>query len=639
MLIDKNRSKEESFGGEDERIEGPMIIEAEIGDHCIHRMYVDGGSASEILYEYCFNRLRPEIKNQLMPATTSLIGFSGEIIWPIGQKKRGQAADRNQAIQEEVVKLVEAGIMSEVHYHNWLSNLVMVKKHDGNWRMCVDFKDLNKACPKNGYPLPEIDWKKYGPYNILRKINDNAYVVDFPNTMSILKTFNVSYIYEFHSEDVNKGKHSRTSSSKERRNDEDTINEIAEEYMEHLEQKSLPCFKTLKKYMKKSDFHWTVEAKEAFTQMKQLIAELLMLTVPVKRKELIVYFATSKETGIKRSRDKLYINREISAGLGTCQQAPKEIFSSTPNHSNYRPVDTACAIKIESSREATKVEHRIRRIYNTLQTQNVSQGAYIGRLHSRTTKRGLFGYSDGNEKEFLKLWILFTDGSSCTDSSGAGLILTNPEGIEFTYALRFRFDTTNNDAEYEALIAGLRIAEQMGVKNLQENVDSRLVANQVNGTYIAKEADMIRYLEKVRTLTSSFKVFSIRQVPISENKKANALSKIASTSFAHLKTLPADVKEARAVRRPLQANYVPREIHEGSCSMHAGTPSVVAKALRIGDASRAKDTGKLGLKWEGPYEVTEAFGKGVYKLRDLDGKQLPRTWNISNLKKCYIHKM
>ncbi|GJS37029.1 hypothetical protein Tco_0535411 [Tanacetum coccineum] len=71
--------------GEDEGTEGPMIIEAEIGGHCVHRMYVDGGSASEILYEHCFSRLRPEIKRQLIPATTPLIGFSGEIIWPIGQ--------------------------------------------------------------------------------------------------------------------------------------------------------------------------------------------------------------------------------------------------------------------------------------------------------------------------------------------------------------------------------------------------------------------------------------------------------------------------------------------------------------------------------------------------------------------------
>nr|GFA48901.1 reverse transcriptase domain-containing protein [Tanacetum cinerariifolium] len=62
-----------------------MIIEAKIGGHCIHRMYVDGGLASEILYEHCFNRLCLKIKNQLVPAITPLIGFSGEIIWPTRQ--------------------------------------------------------------------------------------------------------------------------------------------------------------------------------------------------------------------------------------------------------------------------------------------------------------------------------------------------------------------------------------------------------------------------------------------------------------------------------------------------------------------------------------------------------------------------
>ncbi|GKD68089.1 RNA-directed DNA polymerase [Tanacetum coccineum] len=77
--------------------------------------------------------------------------------------------------------------------------------------------------------------KKYGPYKILRKINDNAYVVDLPNTMSISKTFNVSDLYEFYFEDVNEDKYSRTSSSKERENDEDVINKLAEEYMDHID--------------------------------------------------------------------------------------------------------------------------------------------------------------------------------------------------------------------------------------------------------------------------------------------------------------------------------------------------------------------------------------------------------------------
>nr|GEW51523.1 reverse transcriptase domain-containing protein [Tanacetum cinerariifolium] len=168
----------------------------------------------------------------------------------------------------------------------------------------------------------------------------------------------------------------------------------------------------------------------------------------------------------------------------------------------------------------------------------------------------------------------------------------------------------------------------------------KLILALVNGIYIAKESSMIKYLEKV------IKEFSIKQIPRGENKKADALSKITSTSFAHLskqvlveelkeksideKEIPAVVEEkghtwmtpvyeyltkgilpeekrkARAVRRKagryavinevlykksflgpwlrcvgsLQANYVLREIHEGSCSMHAGSRSVVSKALR-----------------------------------------------------------
>ncbi|GJY90175.1 reverse transcriptase domain-containing protein [Tanacetum coccineum] len=60
---------------------------------------------------------------------------------------------------------------------------------------------------------------------------------------------------------------------------------------------------------------------------------------------------------------------------------------------------------------------------------------------------------------------------------------------------------------------------------------------------------------------------------------------------------------------------------------------------RNNDASHAKDSGKLSPKWEGPYEVMEALGNGAYKLRDRSGKLLPRTWNVRNLKKCYVHEM
>ena len=76
---------------------------------------------------------------------------------PIRQKKRVFTQERDKAIAEEVRKLLEADFIREVYYPDWLANVVMVKKANGKWRMCVDFTYLNRACLKDSYPLPRID--------------------------------------------------------------------------------------------------------------------------------------------------------------------------------------------------------------------------------------------------------------------------------------------------------------------------------------------------------------------------------------------------------------------------------------------------------------------------------------------------
>ena len=76
---------------------------------------------------------------------------------PIRQKKRVFAQERDRAMAEEVRKLLEVDFIREVYYPDWLANVVMVKKANGKWRMCVDFTDLNRAFPKDSYPLPRID--------------------------------------------------------------------------------------------------------------------------------------------------------------------------------------------------------------------------------------------------------------------------------------------------------------------------------------------------------------------------------------------------------------------------------------------------------------------------------------------------
>jgi len=73
------------------------------------------------------------------------------------QRRRKFNEERRQVIKEETKKLLSVGHIREIQYPEWLANVVLVKKANGKWRMCVDFIDLNKACPKDSYPLPSID--------------------------------------------------------------------------------------------------------------------------------------------------------------------------------------------------------------------------------------------------------------------------------------------------------------------------------------------------------------------------------------------------------------------------------------------------------------------------------------------------
>ena len=76
---------------------------------------------------------------------------------PKRQKRRPMNAERSEALRREVDKLTRNNFIREVIYPEWVSNPVLVKKPNGEWRTCVDFSDLNKACPKDSFPLPRID--------------------------------------------------------------------------------------------------------------------------------------------------------------------------------------------------------------------------------------------------------------------------------------------------------------------------------------------------------------------------------------------------------------------------------------------------------------------------------------------------
>nr|GEV88826.1 reverse transcriptase domain-containing protein [Tanacetum cinerariifolium] len=917
--------------GEEDGTEGPIIIEAEIGGYCVHRIYVDGGSSSEILYEHCFSKFCLEIKNQLITANTPLVRFSGEIIWPLGQRSllvkigdkehltfawmnfmvvrspspyngiRGRPGVRKiRAIPSTahgmikfpvaggIVTLCRVAIRPKYpeqtiaigftltaegqkelcgllrrHLDVWLSNPVMVKKHDDSWRMCVDFKDLNKACPKDGYLLPEIDWNveslggypnkcfldAYKGYHQIKMAKEDEEKTTFITSQGILcyskmssglknagatyqrlvdKAFQklIGRNLEVYLDDLVIKIRTKKEVIRDIEETFKTLKEInmklnpkkcafgmregtflgykvdagglrvcpdkVEEvldlpslkclkdvqklngklaslnrFLSKPTEKSLPFFKTLKKCTKKSDFQWTAEAEGAFKEMKKYIAELPMLTAPREKEELIMYLEAAKKPSAHK-RLKRYFQAHTIVVI--TDQPIKQLLSN--------PEVTGRLLKWRFELGEHDIQYRPR---------TSVKGKILANFIVEHPKDDTPDTSMEDRVEISDPWILFTDGSSCIDGFGAGLIITNPEGMEFTYALRFRFNATNNEAEYEALIAGLRIAGQMGVQNLQANVDSKLVANQVNGIYISKESSMIKYLEKVKNLASTFKGFFRKQIPRGENKKVDSLSKITSTSFAHLSKqvlveelrekatyekeilavveeeghtwmtlvyeyltegiLPKDKKKARVVcpgkvkilivamdyfikwieARPVETitgaqvkkfvwdNIVCRfgllgEIVSDNSKQFRDNPfkdwcekliikvkidmptlrttevdmvknnealgisldlleekreqaaiqearnkakmkryynaRVRSTSFRPGDfiyrsneASHADDGVKLGPKWEGPYEVTKALGKGAYILRDRNGHTLPRTWNICNLKKCYMHEM
>ncbi|GKE43184.1 reverse transcriptase domain-containing protein [Tanacetum coccineum] len=399
----------------------------------------------------------------------------------VRQKKRGQAPERAKAIQTKVLKLVEAGIVREVYYHEWLSNPVMVKKHDGSWRMCVDFTDLNKACPQDCYPLPEIDWKveslcgypfkcfldAYKGYHQIQMAESDEEKTAFHTSQGVycytkmpfgLKNVGATYqrlVDKAFDNQVGRNIEvyvddlvikSQTEAEMLRDIDETfrtlrkinmklnpkkctfgavegmflgymispegikpcpdkieavlqlpsprTIKEVQSlngklaslnRFLSKSAERSLPLFKTLNKCIKKSDFHWTPKAEQAFKQLKQHLSELPLLVAPKPKEELIVYMSATHGA----------ISAVLMTKRGTVQTTVH--FVAEPRTSVKGQI--LADFLVEKSDESPS---------DTLVVETPQEP-----------------------------WTLFTDRSSCVDGSDAGLILTSPEGTEFTYALRF----------------------------------------------------------------------------------------------------------------------------------------------------------------------------------------------------------
>ena len=129
----------------------------------------------------------------------------------------------------------------------------------------------------------------------------------------------------------------------------------------------------------------------------------------------------------------------------------------------------------------------------------------------------------------IPIWVLHADGASNLQGLGAGLVLITPEANTLKIALKFLFKASNNESEYEAIITGLRIAADLGAKQIVVYNDSAVVIGQILGHNMAKEDHMAAYLAITQAATQRFKNLVFIKVPPSQNSKADRLAKPASS--------------------------------------------------------------------------------------------------------------
>ena len=128
-----------------------------------------------------------------------------------------------------------------------------------------------------------------------------------------------------------------------------------------------------------------------------------------------------------------------------------------------------------------------------------------------------------------RLWKVFIDGASSAAGASAGIVIITPEGIRLEHSFRVGFRASNNEAEYEALLAGLRTVLGMAAQDVEVYSYSQLVVSQVQGNFEARDSRMKEYLQVAKQLMSKFCTAKVTQVARGQNRHADSLATLAST--------------------------------------------------------------------------------------------------------------
>uniref|UniRef100_A0A2N9EFP7 Uncharacterized protein n=1 Tax=Fagus sylvatica TaxID=28930 RepID=A0A2N9EFP7_FAGSY len=503
-------------------------------------------------------------------------------IRPIKQKRRVFAPDRNQAISDEVEKLLTAGFIREVFYPDWLANVVMVKKANGKWRMCVDFTDLNKACPKDSFPLPRIDqlvdstaghrlltfMDAFSGYNQIMMDDADQEKTSFITSKGLfcykVMPFGLKNAGATYQRLMNKMFHHQIGRNVEVYVDDMLVK--TKDERKHLEDLK-ETFETLRRYRMKLNpnkcvfgvssgkFLGFMVSQRGIEANPDKIKAVLEMTPPRTTKEVqsltgrvaalnrFVSRATDKCLPFFKTLRKAFVwTDECQKSFERAQEVPDVPTFAEPFPTRRSPllVPSSLPDSCQLSPHQGRRGHPAASVLHHDGRQAIKAQALADFIAEFTVTRKLRPYFQSHKIIVLTNHPL-RKAMNKPDAAGR-LIQWAVELSEFDIEYHPRqaikaqaladfiaeFTVTEDepseeklDEEWEVEIDGLKIRS-----------DSQLIVGQVNGEYEAREDRMTKYLKLVRNAMKWFDEVMLVQVPREQNTEADALAKLASSDEA-----------------------------------------------------------------------------------------------------------
>ncbi|CAL8175083.1 unnamed protein product [Prunus armeniaca] len=292
--------------------------------------------------------------------------------------------------------------------------------------------------------------------------------------------------------------------------------------------KCIPFFRALKGG--KPHITWTAKCDKAFQDLKNYISRAPLLSKPLPGEILFLYLSVSStavSSVLIRKPEKVelltfYINKTLQSAELRYPPLEQLALALVISARRLRPYFQAHEITVLTNQPLRQFKPRpaekghavadfISELTPSVPSEPASSDVDVERLDPS-----------------VPVWVMHVDGSANQQGCGAGLVLTTPDGAKVEYALRFNFKTFNNEAEYEALLAGLWLAKSMSAQQVSIHSDSQLIVNQITVDFTVKDASMSAYLSATHQFLKKFQAYEIRQVPRSENNHVDALSRLTS---------------------------------------------------------------------------------------------------------------